>query len=189
MATKTKIEFNLFDLNSIENAIGELNLYKRKFDAKVDLFIRRLAEYGVEVAKEKVQKFDAVFTAELLNSLHVENRDSCFFIVSDSEHTAFVEFGTGQYGQENPYKYPLPSGVNWAYNTGEHIQYAEETLVWGDRVISQGTYYWFYFDTRTSRWMLTQGMRSRPFMYETAMELSKVSTIRKIAKEVFSDAQ
>ena len=186
MANKTKITFSPFNMSSIDDAIGQLNLYKRQFDNKVDLFIRKLAEQGIEIAKDKIQRYNAVFTAELLNSLHLENRGSCYFIVSDSDHTAFVEFGTGQYGQDSPYKYPLPDGTTWDYNVGSTIQYADETLEWGSRIIPQGTYYWFYF--KNNRWYLTQGMPSRPFMYETAQELGKEQTIKRIAKEVFGNA-
>lgn len=188
MANKAHIEFNPFDVASVEKAIGELNLYKRKFDASIDLFLKRLAEKGVQIAKNKVQSYNAVFTADLLNSLHVEHRKNCYFIVSDSKHTAFVEFGTGEMGQKRPYKHPLPKGVNWAYNKGEHIQYAEEPLIWGDRIIPQGTHYWFYFGD-DNRWHLTQGMPSRPFMYETALTLSKMQTIREVASEVFTNAK
>lgn len=184
---KTKIVLDLFSSNSIDDAIGQLNLYKRKLDAKLELFLQRLAEEGVKIAKNKVQTYNAVFTADLLNQIHLEHRDGCFFVVSDSEHTAFVEFGTGQWGQAHPYKGTFPN-MNWKYTdylSGEHIQYAEEDLLWGDWTIPKGSYFWFYFGM-DNRWHVTQGMPSRPFMFDTAMELRKARTIRRIAKEVFA---
>lgn len=188
MANKTKITINPFNISSIEQAIADINLYERKFEQKLDLFCRRLAEYGVEVAKNKVLSYDAVFTAELLNSVHLEKKSDCIYaVVSDSKHTAFVEFGTGQLGSVRPYKKGLFADKgSWEYNIGEHIQYAEENLVWGDKTIPKGTYYWFYFDVKLGHWCLTQGMPSRPFMSDTAIDMSKLTTIRKIAKEVFN---
>ena len=186
---KTKVKLSLFNLDSIDEAIDQLNKYKNSLDKKIERFLERLAEEGVEIAKSKVQKYHAVFTTDLLNQIHLEHRDGCFFVVSDSEHTAFVEFGTGQWGRDHPYKGEFPDmGADWNYTdylTGEHIQYAEEDLLWGDWTIPAGSYFWFYFGM-DRRWHVTQGMPSRPFMFDTAMELRKERTIRRIAKEVFT---
>jgi hypothetical protein len=82
----------------------------------------------------------------------------------------FVEFGTGQIGQEAPYPYELPDGVSWEYNTGKTIF-----------EVSPGQYGWFY--KRDGQWYFTQGMPSRPFMYETSLDLYRI--VEKTAKEVF----
>lgn len=184
MAKKTKIEVDLFSPASIDNAIAQLNLYNRQFDAKVAEFTRKLALKGVEIAKEKIKTVDAVFTGELLSNIRAEERKGCYLIISDTDHTAFVEFGTGQLGMVKPYKYPFPQGVSWKYATGEHIQISNEPLQWGDYTIPANTYFWFYYGN-DGRWHLTQGMPSRPFMYETALTLAKAKTIREVAKEVF----
>ena len=187
MARKTKITFNPFNAESIDTAIQELNAYGKRLDAKMDIFLQRLAEVGVTIAKSKVLTMDAVFTAELLNSLHLEQRGTAYFIVSDSEHTAFVEFGTGDYGNMNPYPYPIPEEIgSWDYNVGEHIQYAQEDLQWGEWFIPAGSYYWWYVG-KDGKWHLSRGMRSRPFMYETAVQLGRRQVISKIAKEVFNE--
>lgn len=184
---KTKIVFNPFDYRSVEKAYNDLVLYEEKVKRKLDFFMKRLADYGVEIAQQKIVNYDAVFVGEMLSSLHVEARkDGIYAIVSDCEHTAFVEFGTGQLGSVVPYTKGLfESKGTWQYNIGKTIQKAEEDLIWGDRVIPKDTYFWFYFNDKTGRWELTQGMPSRPFMSETALKLSEMSTIQKIAKEVF----
>lgn len=187
MANKSVIEVDLFSSASVSNAIAQLNLYKRTFENKIDDFTRKLAEKGVEIAKEKIKTFNAVFTGELLNNIRAEERRGCYLIISDTEHTAFVEFGTGQLGLVKPYKYPLPKGVSWKYAVGEHVQISNEPLQWGDYTIPANTYFWFYFG-KDGRWHLTQGMPSRPFMYETALTLSKAKIIREVAKEVFGNA-
>lgn len=180
---RTKIQFNPFKDSTIENAIAELKKAKDEINRKNELLVKTLAENGVEIAVGKVRTYNAIFTSELINGIRAEKReDNVYVIISDSKHSAFVEFGTGQLGSVKPYKYDLPSGVTWNYNVGEYVQYAEEDLTWGDRKIPAGTYYWFYW--KNGKWWLTQGMPSRPYMTETALALDK--KISKVAKEIFN---
>lgn len=168
---KNKITINPLQPDSIENAIKVLeNLTSQE---KLNEFSKRLAERGVEIAKARLVTLGATFTNELLNSVHVEDKgDGVFVIKTDSDHAAFVEFGTGQLGQEGSYPYPFPEGANWAYNVGSTIFEIED-----------GQYGWFY-PADDGTWKFTQGMPSRPFMYETALQLRE--EISKVAKEVFS---
>ena len=163
-------------VKGINGLINELEGYKVNFlHEKLQELTQKIAERGVEIAKANITTLDAIFTGELLGSIHAKEESAgagkaVFFIVTDSEHAAFVEFGTGQLGQEGPYPYPLPDGVEWNYNTGRTIF-----------EISPGEYGWFYY--RDGQWYFTQGMPSRPFMYETSLEL--IQEIPKIAKTVF----
>ena len=164
-------------VEGINNLKRELLSYKTNFlkNRLVEL-VEKLSEKGVEIARANVTKLDAIFTGELINSLHSEKGSiskgtAIFYIVTDSKHAAFVEFGTGQLGMEGGYPYPFPEGVQWNYNSGRTIF-----------EISPGQYGWFY--KRDEQWYFTQGMPSRPFMYETAIELEK--EIVKTAKEVFA---
>lgn len=163
-------------VKSIEELKNQLIDYRDNvIQAKTKELARRLAENGVEIAKANVTKLDAVFTGELMNSIHEKDGGSTktsaiFYIVADSEHAAFVEFGAGQIGEEAPYPYPLPEGVKWEYNSGKTIF-----------EISTGQYGWFY--QKNGEWYFTQGMPSRPFMYETSLELYDI--VLQTAKEVF----
>lgn len=169
---KHKIKINLFDSASWDNALREYDKYTKDFENKIALFTQRLAERGVELAKTHVLTLGATFTMDLYNSLHaVERGNMAYAIVTDCEHCAFVEFGTGQLGQEGPYPYPFPKGVTWEYNVGETIF-----------EIDEGQYGWFY-PTLDGGWKFTQGMPARPYMYETSVELA--TEVHKIAKEVF----
>lgn len=143
---------------------------------KVDLLAKRLAEKGVAIAQTNIATYDAIFTGELISSIEARYGGSTkgtavFYIVADSEHAVFVEYGSGQLGMEAPYPYPFPEGIEWNYNTGKTIF-----------EISPGQYGWFY-PGEDGKWYFTQGMPSRPFMYETAVEL--MTEIAKTAKEVF----
>ena len=65
----------------------------------------------------------------------------------------------------------MPEGVEWNYNTGKTIF-----------EIEPGQYGWFY-QGDDGKWYFTQGMPSRPFMYETSIELMQL--VVRTAKEVF----
>lgn len=163
-------------VKGIENLKKELLNYKENIlTQKLQLFVQRLAEVGVEVARARAARLGAEFTGELISSIHTrdggaKNGTAIFYIVADSNHALFVEFGTGQIGQEAPYPYPFPEGVQWDYNSGATI-----------REFAPRQYGWFY--PRDGKWYFTQGMPARPFMYETSLELQE--KIVQIAREVF----
>lgn len=168
----------ILSVDGIEQLKRDFLHYKDNIlQQKVELLTRRLAENGVEIAKANVTRLDAIFTGELLSSIKARNGGGAngtaiFFIVADSHHAAYVEFGTGQLGMEGSYPYPFPPGVDWEYNTGSTIF-----------EISPGQYGWFY-PRDDGQWYFTQGMPARPFMYETGLQL--MNLVVKTAKEVFS---
>lgn len=164
-------------ISSIRNLQKELEKYRNSLTYKARLLAEKLSERGVEIARVQIASLDAIFTGELIQSLHSEYKGSTpygaiFAIVTDSDHAAFVEFGTGQRGKDTPYPYPLPEGVSWDYNVGKTIRQNATT----------GRYYWFY-PSQDGKWHYTEGMPARPFMYLTSMEL--IREVPKIAKEVF----
>lgn len=172
MKYKFTEELSVKGIRSLRN---ELQKYKTDIlPMKLEMLSKRLAESGVDFAKSRIVTLDAIFTGELLNSIHSERTgNAVFVIVADSKHAAFVEFGTGQLGLEGSYPHPFPDGIDWNYNTGKTIF-----------EISTGQYGWF-FPMPDGTWRFTQGMPSRPFMYETFIEL--YSKVEKIAKEVFNN--
>lgn len=164
-------------ISSIRNLQKELEKYRDSLTYKVRLLAEKLSERGVEIARVQIADLDAIFTGELIQSLHSEYKGSTqygaiFAVVADSSHAVFVEFGTGQRGKDSPYPYPLPDGVSWDYATGKTIRQNAKT----------GAYYWFY-PGQDGQWHYTEGMPARPFMYLTSMELIK--EVPKIAKEIF----
>ena len=164
-------------VKGIENLKKALLDYKNNtLQQKLNILAKTLSEKGVVIAQANIAGLDAIFTGELISSIHTTYGGSTkgtavFYIVADSKHAAFVEFGTGQLGKEAPYPYPLPEGVEWNYNTGKTIF-----------EIEPGQYGWFY-QGDDGKWYFTQGMPSRPFMYETSIELMQL--VVRTAKEVF----
>lgn len=164
-------------VSSIRQLQKDLKRYQEYLTNKAAQFAKRLSEAGVDITQVQIADLDAIFTGELIQSLHSEYKGSTqygaiFAVVTDSKHAAFVCFGTGQRGKDTPYPYPLPEGVSWDYNVGKTIRQNAVT----------GRYYWFY-PGQDGLWHYTEGMPARPFMYLTSMELIK--EVPKIAKEVF----
>lgn len=164
-------------VSSIRQLQKDLEKYRDSLTFKCRELAEKLAERGVEIARVQIADLDAIFTGELIQSLHTEYKDSskfgaAFAVVTDSDHAAFVEFGTGSRGEDKPYPYPLPEGVSWDYNVGKTIRQNAVT----------GAYYWFY-PGNDGLWHYTEGIPSRPFMYLTSLELQK--EIVKTAQEVF----
>ena len=165
-------------VKGLENLKKQLLDYKNNtLQQKLNILAKTLSEKGVVIAQANIAGLDAIFTGELISSIHTRKGSgskgaAIFYIVADSKHAAFVEFGTGQLGQEGGYPYPFPEGIAWEYNTGKTIL-----------EIEPGQYGWFY-PGDDGKLYFTQGMPSRPFMYETSLELMQI--IKETALEVFA---
>ena len=78
-------------VSGVDEAIRMLERYQKTFQTRVELFMKKLTDYGVEKATEEVLTMDAVFTGELVNSIHSTEIESnaervIFAVEADSEH-------------------------------------------------------------------------------------------------------
>ena len=102
-------------VNGIEKLKKDLLRHKdNTLQHKVDLFAKTLADKGVDIAQVNVARLDAIFTGELISSIHTKYGDSAkgtaiFYVVADSEHAIYVEMGTGIIGASKPYPGKLPA--------------------------------------------------------------------------------
>lgn len=178
-------------VKGIKNLQKQLRNYKDKIlPKKIEMFMQELANEGVKIAKANIVDYDAIFTGELLASIKSVNGGKVgdkiiFYIVADSKHAAWVEFGTGQLGLESPYPSNFPEGVNWEYNTGQTIQQATEDIYVGgysEPYIQAGDYFWVYIGEQDGKLHISKGMPSRPFMLNTSHRLEEicVSTAKKV---------
>ena len=159
---------------SVMNAIKEINEYKAEVERKSRVLVQRLVDYGANIARVKIISLDAVDTGELLSGVdgYYSPTLNVGFVRVTSDHVAFVEFGTGVKGQENQHKNDeYLSKASWGYATGQKIFTTKD-----------GRIGWI-FPTDDGGFRFTQGMKSRPFMYETALELQR--EFPRIVKEVF----
>ena len=159
-------------ISGVDQAIAALTKYQKSFQSRVELFMQKLSNYGVECAREEVSVMDAVFTGELKNSIHSTKIESnaervIFAVEADSEHAIYVEMGTGIIGATVPYPGKLPA----MYAQGKTIHKTAE-----------GKYGWYYY-AGGGQWYFTEGMPSRPFMYNASTQMQH--EIERIAREVF----
>jgi len=190
MARKKTISMNCLSQSSIQNAIKQLRAYQDSLTYKCQMVAQKLAEKGVEIARVQIADLDAVFTSELLSSIHYEYEgitkgDGVWAVVAGTDHAMFVEFGTGIVGQEHPYPGEFPDGVTWDYASGKTIRQAMQDIsINGDTFVKAGEYYWTYIGD-DGKLHITKGMPSRPFMYYTSLQLMKL--VEKTVKEVFKN--
>jgi hypothetical protein len=168
------IEINLNDSNSLRNAIVRLERYKKSVQKKTGLLVQKLTDYGAEIARVKIVNMGAYYSGELYSGVggYFSPSLNAGFVRVSSDHVAFVEFGTGVVGQNNPHK------------NGEYLSKAAWNYASGAKIFTtqDGRVGWIY-PTDDGEFRFTEGMESRPFMYETALELQR--EFPRMAKEVF----
>ena len=163
------------DPQGIADAIKEIRQYQKDVENKVRLLIQRLTDLGAEIARIKIVSMGAYYSGELLSGVdgYYSPTLNVGFVRVTSDHVAFVEFGTGVVGQNNPHK------------NGEYLSIAAWQYAVGPKIFTtkDGRVGWIY-PTDDGGFRFTEGMKSRPFMYETALELQK--NFPNIVKAVFS---
>jgi hypothetical protein len=168
------ITIDLNKSDSIKNAIKELQQYKREIETKTRLLVQRLTDYGAAIVRVKIVNMGAYYSGELFSGVdgYYSPSLNTGFIRVTNDHAAFVEFGTGVVGQNSPHKNgEYLSKAAWSYASGAKIFTTQD-----------GRVGWIY-PTDDGGFRFTEGMPSRPFMYETALELQR--DFPRIAKEVF----
>ena len=160
-------------LGNIDDAIRQLEEYEKKVQKKIEAFLKRLLDEGVEIAEAKIVSLSAVESGELLGSIKPVQMDGNRGIVLvDNAHAVFVEFGTGVAKNGADRSHPK-SGELGLSPIGT---YGKKKGANPDG--------WWYYDEKQGRKRWTKGMPSRPFMYETARDLER--KVVEIAREVFS---
>ena len=152
------------DPASIDKAIKELETYKKELRRRINELVTRLVDEGVTVAKVQIAQLGASYTGELSESIggYFNSARGVGVVYCGAWYGVFVEFGTGVVGAGSPH--PAPNG--WKYDVNSH-----------------GDAGWWYFNDRDGKWHWTKGVRSKPFMYITVMELER--QCERIAREVF----
>ena len=169
-----KIIVNLNEDKSIKQAIRDLKRYKKEIERKTRLLLQTLTDEGAEIARVKIVNMGAYYSGELLSGVdgYYSPSLNVGFVRVTSDHVAFVEFGTGVVGQNSPHK-------NGEYLSKAAWQYASGAKIF---TTQNGKVGWIY-PTDDGGFRFTEGMASRPFMYETALELQR--KFKQLATEVF----
>lgn len=147
---------------SIDSAIKYVADLRKKVKDAATLLVHELTEQGVSIAQLSVVDMNAIDSGELMNSIDSRYMGNVGFVETGAGHAAFVEFGSGIVGANNPH--PEVAIAGWRYDVNEH----GELGWWYPR--GDGTFGW------------TKGMPSRPYMYQTAQMLRQL--VVPTAKEV-----
>ncbi len=163
------------DPKSIDKAIKELKRYQKDIEKKTKRLVIKLTDYGAKVVRVKIVSMGAVYSGELLSGVdgYYSPLLNAGFVRVTNDHVAFVEFGTGVVGQKSPHK------------NGEYLSKAAWQYAVGPKIITtkDGRVGWIY-PTKDGGFRFTEGMKARPFMYETALQIQR--EFPQMAKEVFS---
>lgn len=167
-----KISFSL-DTKEIGQAIKSIEKYRDSIKQKSERLVKALIDDGVIILRAKIVEMNINDTGNLLNFVGgYYNADTNTGIIRvDCDYAVFVEFGTGIVGMNSPYSGNAMAEIGYKYGGGTHYI-----------VTKDGRIGWFY-PTDDGKYRFTEGMPSRPFMYETAKELTK--RLNKKIKEVF----
>ena len=166
-----KIKINCLDPNSIQEAIDKLEKKKKTIDQKAESLVRLLTQLGLEKARDIIPIDTGVAQASIIG--YVDESEGVG-IIRAGGYCKYIEFGTGVKGSSN--KHPSAEYMaimGWAYNVGATIFTTKD-----------GREGWYY-PADDGTWKFTQGIPSRPFMYETAQYLKKEA--KRLAKEIFKD--
>ena len=172
---RTEININLNEKGSLQKGIKQLQAYKKRVQEKTSLLVQKLTDYGAEIVRVKIVGMGAYYSGELLSGVsgYFSPILNAGFVKVASDHVAFVEFGTGVVGQTAP------------HTNGEYLSKAAWSYASGTKIFTtqDGRVGWIY-PTDDGGFRFTEGMESRPFMYETALELQR--DLYRITQEVFS---
>lgn len=156
--------------SSINNAINELKAYKRELVNKNDIFVRRLAEIGLNVVNMKVRQAlgdsDDATSKAYVDSLGKLVKAEIHLTGKDS---LFLEFGAGIY-YNTPGQHPLEDEFGYGVGT-----YPGQTHAFDD--------YWFYTDEQGNTGQISYGTQATMPMYSASIEMYQEVT--RIAREVF----
>ena len=173
MARKT-INIDLFDGKSLDNAIKQIQEYKRTLNDKCEMFVRRLAEVGIPIIDQniasasgdsdkghntyiKINSFDSYSQAQLI----VEGKD-----------ILFIEFGAGVHYNGNLGGSPHPKGKEMGYIIGSYGK-------------GQGKNdFWFYY-ADSGEAVMSHGTQATMPVYKAGVEIRR--QMLKIAREVFGE--
>ena len=139
---------------SINEAIKEINRYKKWVDEKTKLLIEKLAIIGAQEAS--VRFASAMYDGNNDVTVEVSPTDRGWVITASGEAVAFIEFGSGVYHNPGePYPLPRPQGI---VGIGEYGKGMGKRQAWGyydngELVITRGN------PAAMPMWYATEEMR------------------------------
>lgn len=167
MSFRRVISIDLFGKKALENAVKQVERFESDLKKGLDELCRTLLDDGVNVAKAQIQDMNAVYTGALMASIGHGAYDpgsGTGYIYAGAYYAFFVEYGTGAKGAAS--SHPAGGTTEKGKSYFNVLKSPGETAYERYNKDKDG---WYYFEG--GRWHYTTGMKSRPFMYNTLMEL------------------
>lgn len=176
---KRRFKTNL-SVRGINNLKAELLNYKNNIlQSKLNLFTRRLAEVGLNVANVKISESPLGKYVSVKIETKSLNGESTSFLVASGQtihsegYEPFnillgVEFGAGIHYNPNP----NPNADKLGFGVG--------TFPGQIHAFEDG---WYYWDAKTETWKYSHGVKATMPMYNAYIEI--VQQVKTIARDVF----
>ncbi len=159
---------------SIRNAINEIEVYKRQFVERNEVFVRRLAELGIPVIDQNIAaaQGDSDKSHNTYIKINSFGSYSESKLVVEGKSILFIEFGAGIRYNGSSGTSPHPKGEEFGYTIGSYGK-------------GQGSKdFWFYYaDTGES--VMSHGTEATMPVFRASQEI--IQNIRRIAREVFGN--
>lgn len=169
MAKKISISMSS---KSIQNAIKEIEAYKRQFIDRNELFVRRMAELGIPVIDQNIAA--AQGDSEKNHNTYIKVNSFGSYseakLVVEGKSILFIEFGAGIRYNGSAGTSPHPKGEEFGYTIGSYGK-------------GQGKNdFWFYY-ADTGETVMSHGTEATMPVFRASQEI--IQNIRRIAREVF----
>ena len=157
---------------SIQNAIKEIEAYKRQFIDRNELFVRRLAELGIPVIDQNIAAShgDSDKNHNTYIKINSFGSYSEAKLVVEGKDLLFIEFGAGIHYNGSSGTSPHPKGEEFGYTIGSY-----------GKGQGQNDFWFYYADTGEA--VMSHGTKAAMPVYRASQEI--IQNIRRIAKEVF----
>lgn len=165
------------DLDHIEKGVKKLN---RLVDRLPIILEDAIIDFAIQVEEKLVENINKyqLGGSGLANDIRVDLTEDGISISVNNEYWMFVEYGTGFNGSESPH----PNKPNdWQYMSGVNSSRGEDGWFY-PTVGSDPNPYKHMYQGQLYGW--TQGLPSRPFMYDTWnwAKLNLTSYVRKVLR-------
>jgi len=169
---KKKIKMNL-SVSSVENAIKQIEEYKRSLVLKTSQLLDELGKIGIRTIDQKMSSIQGDsdpnhYAFVKMNSYGSFTRAT---IILQGRDVLFIEFGSGVHYNGATGSSPHPKGQQMGYTIGSYGkgQGANDS--------------WVYFNEEHGRFETSQGTKAAMPMYNAEVEICKA--IKSVAKKVF----
>lgn len=134
---KAIIRFSLSETD-VDRAIKELEIYKRDFLKKVDLFRNKVAQRIENLTRSG---FSGAIVDDLIENsggkrqanvqVSIDERDNISVIIASGEDAIWVEFGAGVYHNGSAGSSPHPNGTELGFTIGGYGKGMGKRKTWG----------------------------------------------------------